>query len=107
MKTQPDFKVSKPDAFNWFEEIQKLPVMTLDEHVKALRRAESWTTCACGNLCDAIPRDQETKKPLDKDLAGLGMNFIDAISYRDVEWAYDTLTAIERRAAEILAELES
>lgn len=43
-----------------------------------LNAASSWIVCACGNLCDEIPR-AGSGRPLDDDLFNAGIDFSDAI----------------------------
>ena len=47
---------------------------TKDELVGARNAANSWITCAVGNLCDIIPR-REGGIPKDKMLSSLGIDF--------------------------------
>lgn len=70
-----------------------------------------WVTCACGEQDPRIPRtvnkiSGERSKPLDKQLANLGYKFDDKVQADDFRAARLTLAAIEKRAAEILAELK-
>lgn len=50
-------------------------------------RAGQWVTCACGNQCAIIPRQEEeihgrvyVGKPLDVDLARLGLDFYQVVA---------------------------
>lgn len=82
----------------------------------------SWVTCACGNQCADIPRSpaggvMQKGTPLDDDLRDLGAKFygsinnIPVVGYEQERAIYCaeariTLAAIEKRAAELLKEME-
>lgn len=66
--------------------------------------ANSWVTCACGNLCDAIPRALDGA-PLDAELRSLGLTFMNNIEYQDSKLALETLDKIEKRSSAILTEI--
>lgn len=63
--------------------------------------SEDWVTCACGNLCDAIPRTKHDS-PKDDRLFRLGLDFMNQVGAGDVEGAKETLEDIEIRSMEIL-----
>ena len=67
-----------------------------------------WITCACGEQDKRIPRDPDGR-PKDDLLEDLGgqfyTNWLDIKDERSTAEARATLAAIERRAAEILAEV--
>lgn len=87
---------------------------------KAVNASASWVTCACGNQCDIIPRDDDGS-PLDDELYHLGCNFAHLIErlagfYLEEEeilefslsrsTALDLLKEIEHRANLILSQLQ-
>lgn len=61
----------KPFDWNWF--LHK-GSYTDDELLEAEELAHLWITCACGNLCDIIPR-HINGAPKDYILYDLGMSF--------------------------------
>lgn len=67
-------------------------------------RAMDWTTCACGGLSDEIPRHPDGE-PMDLRLATLGRDFLEAVAADEIVSAARLLVVIERRAAELLAEV--
>lgn len=89
--------------FDWFRELTKacLKSPTEKEHENMSNLSASWVTCACGNICDALPRN-EKNVPEDSILKNLGCNFSDHIV--DGEWleAFKVLNLIESRVAILL-----
>lgn len=77
---------------------------TAGEWIEATGRASCWPTCACGNQCDALPRD-EYGRPTDFELAKLGGVFCANIAAHDLPAARATFARIEARSAELLAEM--
>ena len=69
--------------------------------------ALSWQTCACGKLDPRIPRqtDVNNPAPLDMHLRELGQEFYCHVTDHEFLEAARTLIAIEKRAAEVLAEV--
>jgi len=68
--------------------------------------AGGWVTCACGNLCDAIPRlDDQLHEPADQILSTIGVLFSKAIGNSDWKLAIKYLHEIEARAVELLEEI--
>jgi hypothetical protein len=63
-----------------------------------------WTTCACGKQDPRIPRTK-SGAPIDEYLEELGVAFYQNVCAHRFLEAAETLIAIERRAAEILAGL--
>jgi hypothetical protein len=66
--------------------------------------AAGWITCACGNLCDALPRDRDGE-PTDQFLADFGYEFFFAIQEKNLREARETLSKIEARSTELLKEM--
>lgn len=65
--------------------------------------AADWTTCACGEQDERIPRFKDGKRPRDKKLSDTGIDFNAAVQTDDFARARVALWQIENRAAEILA----
>lgn len=104
--------------FDWNEFLDKVEY-TYDELKKAFEVSCLWTTCACGNLCNKIPRNDGDNGPIDLYLRKLGNNF--AWSIRDMEDTFFEdkelfeankkeakyiLNKIEKRSIELLNEIE-
>lgn len=92
--------------FDWNRYLHR--AINLEACSMAHRMAESyasdWVTCACGNACESIPRDH-TGAPIDPELMSLGLGFYSAISLGHYENAKEILKRIEKRSAEIIAEM--
>ncbi|WP_216726053.1 hypothetical protein [Hymenobacter siberiensis] len=85
-----------------------------DEWEAAVELSGQWTTCACGNQCDIIPRmtpellDENSfimkaiGEPMDSQLSQLGIDFHKAIGRKNVHWAKQVLAEIEDRSSELL-----
>lgn len=67
-----------------------------------VKKAGSWTTCACGKQDPRIPRDEEGA-PCDVYLWELGLGFNGKVYTHQVVQAARTLVKIEKRAAIVLA----
>ena len=101
------------DKFDWYDALMDARAgrLTEDDHDELTRKAEDWTMCACGNMCDLIPR-RETREldnfregrgsPLDDELRQLGMDFSEQVEEKDWFSAINTLSNIEYRSYEIL-----
>ncbi len=102
MRTYSEKKGYKP--FNWYEALNA-------KHIDwdgLSYKASSWTTCACGNQCDVIPRD-DFGMPYDITLQNLGgpAGFYGAILKRDKEGALNTLDLIEKRSAFLIQQINN
>lgn len=64
--------------FDWNEFLNR-KVISDAEWEKADKLAVDWVTCACGNLCEVIPR-LANGMPDDDELAWSGARFSDAIA---------------------------
>jgi len=88
--------------FDWSYELNK-PLKEIDWDVLEVK-AGYWVTCACGNLCDVIPRDS-IGRPIDMGLRQLGVDFYDAIYDTNPSDALSILVMIESRSNELILEL--
>lgn len=106
MKTYAETQGEKPFDWNAFLDsaIENEPDEEAWEEANDL--AGKWVTCACGNQCADIPRDETDGLPDDGILVKLGMNFWNEIQDKEWEWAIHFLAQIEARSAEILAEMK-
>lgn len=123
---EPDEKVE-----NWHTVIDRVgkSELTNQQEIQFYEnRAQDWITCACGNLCDAIPRyDLNSSsylvphykgEPKDHDLKSLGCQFAEAWcnfeedenrspsdNLKYAENMREILANIEKRSGEILLEM--
>lgn len=91
--------------FNWFEELAKRIKKNSGPIVKLSKKAESWTTCACGNQCAALPRTKDGE-PLDHELSELGVDFFNKVHFASWHDALDILKKIELRSFKLLMDQE-
>ena len=89
--------------FDWNEFLNK-ETRTVTEWVYASALSKLWTTCACGNQCNVIPRGMGGN-PKDSLLSDLGILFCANIGYQEIEYAKDTLAKIEVRSAQLIEAL--
>jgi len=88
-----------PDGFNWIAVLKDLAhgaPISRSERFKLKRLAGNWPTCACGQLCDALPRSA-TNAPRDGMLIGLGHIFYHQIDGAEWHKALATFYKIEDR----------
>jgi hypothetical protein len=92
------------EAFDWNKFLENPPEKGSPEHLDACDLAEAWVTCACGNLCDIIPRSP-LGCPIDEKLEMFGGIFNMDIIAGEWQEAKKTIHWIERRSDEIIFEL--
>jgi hypothetical protein len=90
--------------FDWNNFLENPPEYLSIEHYRACDLASEWVTCACGNLCDIIPRSP-IGRPSDTELESLGVNFHYAVEEGDFIGAKEILDKIEKRSEELIFEL--
>jgi hypothetical protein len=93
------------ESFDWNKFLENPPKKGSPEHLDACDLAEAWITCACGNLCDIIPRCPLRGRPIDDYLERLGISFNNNIQDARYDCAKEILAGIENRSAEIIFEL--
>lgn len=103
-------RVVLPEGFDWFKVLAKAKedsssVTPILWHNMSIY-AQGWTTCACGQLCVALPRNSEGC-PLDSILRDLGLLFNEQIKSKTWCAAFDTLEKIECRTNTLLQEQEA
>lgn len=98
MKTYAE--TNKMKKFNWYDFLNRAikGKITNSEVANAQDYARDWVTCACGNQCSIIPRDEDGE-PWDNTLSELGGNF--SYEVDDCRWkeALNILNKIEKRSA--------
>jgi hypothetical protein len=97
-------ETQRKEAFDWNKFLENPPEKGSEEHLDACDLAESWVTCACGNLCDIIPR-YPIGSPVDEELQSLGIAFNNSIQDTRYDDAKEILDKIEKRSAELIFEL--
>ncbi|MGB5942084.1 MAG: hypothetical protein WBG71_04330 [Leeuwenhoekiella sp.] len=101
MKTYTETEGESP--FDWNVFLKKESI-TEDEWNEASDLASNWITCACGNQCAVIERDEEGT-PKDELLMNLGLSFTTTIYFqRDQSKALRILDQIETRSAQLIAD---
>ncbi len=103
MKTYAESN-SKP-PFDWRKALQNaLAQEPEEEHYEAMMKlAADWVTCACGNQCEIIPRDNKGA-PHDLVLSNAGGNegFVRALRNRSWDDALNIIELIELRSAYLI-----
>ena len=97
MKTYSETKKHK--KFNWYDFLNRANEgkATEGEIANAKDDSEDWVTCAVGNQCAIIPRDEDDS-PIDNTLYKLGSDFMDDILDEKWKKAIKTLDKIEKRS---------
>ena len=90
-----------PKNWDWYAYLDASDEVKESYSVEALDLASSWVTCACGQLCDALPKSFN-QRPADDHLRYLGEVFMDSIESRAYISAKATLDNIEIRTAYLL-----
>lgn len=97
-------KCDLPRGFDWLNVLTKLSEgqrITRDRYLQLCNMAGSWPTCACGQLCDALPRG-EMGYPIDAKLRYWGSQFADHVDQKKWCLALATFQKIEARTTELL-----
>ena len=96
------------NEFNWYTELDKAikDEPDQDKYIELNKRASQWVTCACGQLCQNLPRDMHGE-PEDEDLQYLGADFNVEIDQRNWKEAKAILDDIEARTNYLLNQLGS
>jgi hypothetical protein len=90
--------------FDWNAFLENPPERRSLRHRRATDLSGQWVTCACGNLCNIIPRSTYGI-PFDNELEMLGISFHALIYDGQWDFAKNTLNLIEKRSSELMAEL--
>ena len=100
-KTYAETRRGRGKPFDWQKEIKSRKRNGLGSTEKLRIRSMSWVSCACGNQCAVIPRD-DIGRPLDEILLDLGGAFAGDVDLADWDEALSTLVKIERRSFYII-----
>ena len=98
-------QVQNGEFFDWTTFLNRTDI-TLQEWEHATDLSSGWVTCACGNQCARLPRNQQGH-PRDTELTRLGCLFLDCIEEGRRLAARDTLQLIEERSRFLLAEMDA
>ena len=92
--------------FNWYTELNKATKSEPSEetYLYLIKRAGSWVTCACGELCKALPR-KPNGQPKDHKLFKAGCLFAVCIDDKNWRKALVVLNKIEARTSQLLKEI--
>lgn len=118
MSKKPDSSPKSADPYDdnfcWFLFLEQPDdQITEDQIEEAYHKSTEWVTCACGQVCASIPRNQ-SNEPDDETLYELGMQFMFELqdareqfyikdSFRNcLNYAKDILIKIEQRTTELL-----
>lgn len=94
-------KVFDEENWDWFKFLDLSKKKKLQFQDIADRKSGNWVTCACGQLCDSLPRD-ESGIPEDEQLHALGVVFYDSIVDSDFKFAKKILKRIEKRSLKLI-----
>jgi len=98
-------KIKFDKTFDWFDVLERLvkgEELSYSDKYILMDRAGNWPTCACGQLCKALPRNKITKVPEDATLQMLGVKFAEYVNMRKWVQALHCFNKIEARSAELL-----
>jgi len=110
MKLYCETRGEKP--FDWNAELDALIAGKAISHKESdslFILSSQWTTCACGNQCDILPRrglnERYPGEPRDPELFALGSEFNDYIEGEEWAEAKECLRKIEARSAFLISQL--
>ena len=98
-----------PEGFDWFRILEALTdgaTITNEQSNKLVEMAGKWPACACGQLCQLLPRRAVDKAPIDGTLNQLGHQFYVFIKAERWEYALRTMQRIEARSIRLLNDIE-
>jgi hypothetical protein len=102
MKTYTESRNETP--FDWNEFLNRKERSDAEWELAHLLSGD-WVSCACGNQCDVIPRN-DVGKPDDELLSELGMQFHNRILFGcDIEEAKIILLKIEERSKYLIEQI--
>ena len=100
-------KPFNPNNWDWYSFLRTIKNTKEKYFEEASDKAGSWVTCACGQLCSALPKDGTSERPSDYMLYRLGETFSIDIDNKDWYKAKQTLDKIESRSTLLLNLLQS
>ena len=91
-----------PENWDWYAFLNASKEVKEKYSNEACNLSGGWVTCACGQLCDVLPKDGYAVAPLDNKLVNLGLSFCDNIEDKYWGKAKETLDKIEERTIFLL-----
>ena len=101
MKNDKQVLKFNPKQWDWYPFLNASEKIKEKYHGAARALAEGWTTCACGQVCDVLPKRHDSA-PIDKEARSLGLLFNYAIHFKEWDTAKITLDKIEARTVFLL-----
>ncbi|HEX3818623.1 MAG TPA: hypothetical protein VHW03_10075 [Chthoniobacterales bacterium] len=101
---KPEKEIRFDESFNWLAVLKDLAAgmpISRGQHGELIDLAGNWPTCACGQLCAALPRLQDGC-PADDETAWLGVGFFQQVRHARWSEALRTFHRIEARTEELL-----
>jgi hypothetical protein len=95
-----------PEGFDWLvtlTELKEGKEFNTDQYIELCHLAQSWPTCACGQLCRLLPRRADGC-PQDTTLRDLGCRFYELVKNRKWCVALEIFKHIECRSTQLLRE---
>lgn len=72
---------------------------------RARKLAGDWPTCACGQLCKALPKSEGNNAPVDDELYHLGCDFLHEMDkYDDATFAYYSSISLGKTSQQVYNE---
>ena len=90
-----------PENWDWYAFLDASEEIKKNHIGEAGYLAGVWTTCACGQVCNVLPKDH-LSAPLDIDAHQLGVIFYNCIEINNWDKAKKTLDKIEKRTIFLL-----
>jgi hypothetical protein len=100
-------RLPSKSKFDWLDILERLSrgeSYTPGVFERLDEMAQGWPTCACGQLCQLLDRDEITEAPCDHKLKMLGVRFADEVSGEYWCKALATFNKIEARSKQLLIE---
>lgn len=103
MKNDKQILKFDPKNWDWYAFLNASKEVKERYYDKAEGLSEDWVTCACGQVCNMLPKVSNLHNiPLDVDARYLGYHFALQIDNKDWENAKITLDKIESRTIFLL-----
>ena len=91
-----------PKNWDWYAFLNASKEVKEEYNNEAYDLSSDWVTCACGQVCSALPKGKHANAPLDNELGDLGVDFCSEIDNKDWGNAKETLNKIEARTIFLL-----
>ena len=90
-----------PENWDWYAFLDASEEVKEDYHKEAKYLSDEWATCACGQLCNVLPRNA-SNSPKDFVASRLGLLFYENIESKLWKKAKKTMDKIEERTIFLL-----